>query len=63
MIEAHPYIAVCLVGAAMLFAGVFIGWIANSAKSICGQADESEQPRRSIFKDIWKDERNLGVGA
>jgi hypothetical protein len=60
MIEAHPYIAVLIVGAAMLFTGVFIGLLISGFTQMAKDADESEQDTSSIKSQFWLEQRNWG---
>jgi hypothetical protein len=59
MIEAHPYIAVLIVGAAMFFTGGLFGLVISGLCQMAKDADESEHGG-SIFKDVWDNPRNWG---
>jgi hypothetical protein len=57
MIEAHPYIAVCLVGAAMFFTGGLFGLVIPGLCQMAKDADESEQDTGSINPQLWQSKR------
>jgi hypothetical protein len=61
MIEAHPYIAVLIVGAAMFFTGGLFGLVVSGLCQMAKDADESEQESSSVRSQLWQ--RNWGPGA